>query len=109
MTNDESPKNFEEHQIFLTQMTSDISKKVWGFLAEQLNEHGAHLDQADVNYIFTGVCAGLFAHFNAILLIDGGESSEHVEKQMLENFNEWYKLALPSMAEQLKRKDKQSD
>lgn len=109
MTDDETPKSFDEHITFLSQHTNTVTKEVWSFMMNRVLEDGHNLDSGDVSYIVTGVCVGLFAHFNAVALVEGGETKEHIEKQMLENFNEWYKQALPDLVEQIKGKGKQND
>jgi hypothetical protein len=106
MIADKPPKSFEEEQVLLGKHTNTITRDLWAYLNNRVLSIDETIDQAGLNYIMTGVVVGLFAQYNASLVVDEIEPREYAETKALKNFNEWYKIALPNLIEQLNGKVK---
>lgn len=105
---EDSKEKTGEYLEVLTKYTNEVAKFIWEKIHEKLSQVvPREVDQADFNLIFTGVCVGLFAHYNAILVSEGLESAEFGEKQALENFSYWYKAGYPDLLKQVTDRKKE--
>lgn len=96
------PKDFSEMHQRLSQETNKITHEVWSYLTNRIQSIDMTIDLPEINYIVTGVCANVFAHHNALMVLDELETMEHAEGSMPRNFVEMYKWALPRIMEKLK-------
>ena len=106
MTDETTPKTFEEYKLLLGDEINSISKDLWAYLHNRALSINQTVDQPGLNCIMAAVCSNIFAHYNALVFVDGVETREHVEKAMLKIFNENYKYALPKLIEQFQGKAK---
>lgn len=101
MSDNQVPTDYSAHVEKLQLRANEITNSLWSQLSSAIMPEEGSVDFADMNYIVTSVCVGLFAQHNALLFTSGVEGRPHAEVQMLENFNEWYKITFPSLVKQL--------
>ena len=106
MTTENPPPGYEEHMRELYDLVVAASGELWPLLAAII---GGANDVADANYVTTSICARLFAYHNAIGFVELGESREHCESKMLENFKLCYDHEFKTMVEILQKEKKANE
>lgn len=97
-------EDLAKHADLLNKTVFKYAGEFFEYIQNSMLKDFPEVSLTDANYIMTGVCVHVLAHFHA-----HGTTPEFARVNALENFNTWYKIAVESAikgAEELKKNEK---